>query len=184
MATRANGGRPGRDTNGGPPVRAKLDSHPARVAWLIAAGLDHGHGRDRLRRRRRQRWRWRGASERRQGRGRAEPDRLGRLRRGRLDDPKVDWVPTSRSRPAARSSVKVAGTSDEMVQLMRTGQYDGVSASGNAIGAPGRRRRRRPGQRRPGPELRDGLRRPQGPAVQHLRRRPTTGSRTGAGRTC
>ena len=27
---------------------------------------------------------------------------------------------------------KVAGTSDEMVQLMRTGQYDGVSASGNA----------------------------------------------------
>ena len=29
-------------------------------------------------------------------------------------------------------NVKVAGTSDEMVQLMRTGQYDGVSASGNA----------------------------------------------------
>jgi putative spermidine/putrescine transport system substrate-binding protein len=27
---------------------------------------------------------------------------------------------------------KVAGTSDEMVQLMRSGQYDGVSASGNA----------------------------------------------------
>jgi putative spermidine/putrescine transport system substrate-binding protein len=27
---------------------------------------------------------------------------------------------------------KVGGTSDEMVQLMRTGQYDGVSASGNA----------------------------------------------------
>ncbi len=27
---------------------------------------------------------------------------------------------------------KVAGTSDEMVSLMRTGQYDGVSASGNA----------------------------------------------------
>ena len=50
----------------------------------------------------------------------------------------MDWVPTSRSRPAARSSVKEAGTSDEMVQLMRTGQYDGVSASGNAIAAPGR----------------------------------------------
>ena len=29
-------------------------------------------------------------------------------------------------------NVKVAGTSDEMVELMRTGQYDGVSASGNA----------------------------------------------------
>ena len=29
-------------------------------------------------------------------------------------------------------NAKVAGTSDEMVQLMRTGQYDGVSASGDA----------------------------------------------------
>ena len=29
-------------------------------------------------------------------------------------------------------NAKVAGTSDEMVQLMRSGQYDGVSASGNA----------------------------------------------------
>ena len=37
-------------------------------------------------------------------------------------------------------SVKVAGTSDEMVELMRTGQYDGVSASGNA--SPTARRRR------------------------------------------
>ena len=32
-------------------------------------------------------------------------------------------------------SVKDAGTSDEMIQLMRTGQYDGVSASGNATRA-------------------------------------------------
>ena len=29
-------------------------------------------------------------------------------------------------------NVKVGNTSDEMVQLMRTGQYDGVSASGDA----------------------------------------------------
>ncbi len=28
--------------------------------------------------------------------------------------------------------MKVFGTSDEAVELMRTGQYDGVSASGNA----------------------------------------------------
>ena len=35
-------------------------------------------------------------------------------------------------RPAARSSVKYGQTSDEMVQLMRTGNYDGVSASGDA----------------------------------------------------
>ena len=47
-------------------------------------------------------------------------------------DPKVDWVAGSRRRPAARSTSKVGNTSDEMVTLMRTGQYDGVSASGNA----------------------------------------------------
>ena len=29
-------------------------------------------------------------------------------------------------------NVKEAGTSDEFVDLMRTGQYDGASASGNA----------------------------------------------------
>ena len=29
-------------------------------------------------------------------------------------------------------NVKLGNTSDEMVQLMRTGQYDGVSASGDA----------------------------------------------------
>ena len=38
--------------------------------------------------------------------------------------------------------------------------------------APRRRRRRRPGQRRPRPQLQDDLPRPQGPALQHLRRRP------------
>ncbi len=29
-------------------------------------------------------------------------------------------------------NVKIGNTSDEMLQLMRTGQYDGVSASGDA----------------------------------------------------
>ena len=69
----------------------------------------------------------------RQGRGRAQPGRLGRLRRGR-------HRPTRRSTGSRRFekqtgckvNVKVGDTSDEMVQLMRTGQYDGVSASGNA----------------------------------------------------
>ena len=173
MATRAHGGRPGRDTNGGPPVRGKLDGHPARVAWLIAAGLimamvgigcggddDDGGGGER-------------AAERRQGRGQAEPARLGGLRRGRLDGPEGRLGDaTSRSRPAARSASRSSTPRTRWSQLMRTGQYDGVSASGNAIGAPGGRRRRRPGQRRPGPELRDGLRGPQGPALQHLRRHP------------
>ena len=55
---------------------------------------------------------------------------------------------------------------------MKTGQYDGVSASGNATARLGRRRRGRPGQRQPRPQLQDDLQRPQGPALQHLRRRP------------
>ena len=38
----------------------------------------------------------------------------------------------SRRRPAARSTVKVGLDSANMVQLMKTGQYDGVSASGDA----------------------------------------------------
>jgi putative spermidine/putrescine transport system substrate-binding protein len=47
-------------------------------------------------------------------------------------DPKVDWVTPFEQKYDCDVNVKVAGTSDEMVDLMRTGQYDGVSASGNA----------------------------------------------------
>jgi putative spermidine/putrescine transport system substrate-binding protein len=47
-------------------------------------------------------------------------------------DPNVDWVTPFEKKTGCQVSNKVAGTSDEMVQLMRTGQYDGVSASGNA----------------------------------------------------
>jgi putative spermidine/putrescine transport system substrate-binding protein len=47
-------------------------------------------------------------------------------------DPKVDWVTPFEKQTGCQVNNKVAGTSDEMVQLMRTGQYDGVSASGNA----------------------------------------------------
>jgi len=47
-------------------------------------------------------------------------------------DPKVDWVSDFEQQTGCQVNVKVAGTSDEMVDLMRTGQYDGVSASGNA----------------------------------------------------
>jgi len=48
------------------------------------------------------------------------------------DDPKVDWVHPFTAQTGCHVNVKVAGTSDEMVTLMRTGQYDGVSASGDA----------------------------------------------------
>jgi len=42
------------------------------------------------------------------------------------------WKSQFEKETGCKVNVKVAGTSDEMVQLMRTGQYDGVSASGNA----------------------------------------------------
>jgi len=47
-------------------------------------------------------------------------------------DPKVDWVTPFEEKTGCKVNAKTAGTSDEMVTLMRTGQYDGVSASGNA----------------------------------------------------
>ena len=49
-------------------------------------------------------------------------------------DPAVDWVTDFEKKTGCEVNVKVGNTSDEMVQLMRTGQYDGVSASGDASG--------------------------------------------------
>ncbi len=72
-------------------------------------------------------------------------------------DPKVDWVSDFEKETGCQVNVKVGNTSDEMVQLMRTGEYDGVSASGDATTAPDRGRRRRPGQHRPDPQLRRRL---------------------------
>ena len=51
-------------------------------------------------------------------------------------------------------NVKVGNTSDEMVTLMRTGQYDGVSASGDATLRLIAAGDVAPGQHRPDPELR------------------------------
>ena len=47
-------------------------------------------------------------------------------------DPKVDWVTDFEKETGCKVNVKVGNTSDEMVTLMRTGNYDGVSASGDA----------------------------------------------------
>ena len=47
-------------------------------------------------------------------------------------DPKVDWVSDFEKETGCQVNTKVGNTSDEMVTLMRTGQYDGVSASGDA----------------------------------------------------
>ncbi|WP_099025655.1 ABC transporter substrate-binding protein [Mycolicibacterium palauense] len=48
------------------------------------------------------------------------------------NDPSVDWVSPFEEKTGCKVNVKLGNTSDEMVQLMRTGQYDGVSASGDA----------------------------------------------------
>ncbi len=47
-------------------------------------------------------------------------------------DPKVDWVTPFEEKTGCEVNVKIGNTSDEMVQLMRSGEYDGVSASGDA----------------------------------------------------
>jgi len=47
-------------------------------------------------------------------------------------DPEVDWVTPFEKETGCQVNVKVGNTSDEMVTLMRTGNYDGVSASGDA----------------------------------------------------
>ncbi|MCW2888482.1 MAG: putative spermidine/putrescine transport system substrate-binding protein [Streptosporangiaceae bacterium] len=48
------------------------------------------------------------------------------------NDKKVDWVHPFEQATGCKVNTKVAGTSDEMVSLMKTGQYDAVSASGDA----------------------------------------------------
>ena len=48
------------------------------------------------------------------------------------NDAKVDWVSDFEKDSGCKVNVKIGNTSDEMVQLMKTGEYDGVSASGDA----------------------------------------------------
>lgn len=48
------------------------------------------------------------------------------------NDPKVDWVHDFEKETGCKVNSKIAGTSDEMVTLMKTGEYDVVSASGDA----------------------------------------------------
>jgi putative spermidine/putrescine transport system substrate-binding protein len=48
------------------------------------------------------------------------------------NDKTVDWVTPFEQQSGCKVNVKIGNTSDEMVTLMKTGQYDGVSASGDA----------------------------------------------------
>ncbi len=99
--------------------------HQARTAWLIVAGISalmlalSGCG---------------GSSN---GGGGSELQKVGKPE-GELDlvnwpgyvEPQ--WTKPFEKQTGCQVKNKDAGTSDEMVQLMRTGKYDGVSASGNA----------------------------------------------------
>ncbi len=105
----------------------RRDAHPAGTAWLILAGLvsfmlilagcggssDNGGG----------------GGEELQKVGKGEGS-LSLIAWTGYVEP--EWVKPFEAKTGCTVSKKVAGTSDEMVELMRTGQYDGVSASGNA----------------------------------------------------
>jgi putative spermidine/putrescine transport system substrate-binding protein len=109
----------------------RKDTHPARAAWLVLAGLvvfmlvlaGCGGGGD--------------GSDSTGGDG---SEALQKLGKGEGQVNLISWagyVEEGWSKPfeqktGCKVNNKVAGTSDEMVALMRTGEYDGVSASGNA----------------------------------------------------
>jgi putative spermidine/putrescine transport system substrate-binding protein len=109
--------------------RRKRDDHPARTAWLIVAGLvafmlvlagcggsdNNGGGAGG------------GEEQQKVGKGEGEVDLISWA--GYVEP---EWTKPFEAKTGCKVNNKVGGTSDEMVQLMKTGQYDGVSASGNA----------------------------------------------------
>ena len=106
----------------------KRDAHSARNAWLIVAGLVAfmlvlagcgGGGNDTTG----------GGGEELQKVGKGEGE-LNLIAWAGYVEP--EWVKPFEQESGCKVNDKVAGTSDEMVDLMKTGQYDGVSASGNA----------------------------------------------------
>jgi putative spermidine/putrescine transport system substrate-binding protein len=106
-------------------VRGPNDRHPARAAWLIAAGLiaamvgigcggsDNGGSEE-------------GALQKI---GKPEGELNLIAWPGYVADP---WMSDFEKETGCQIKLREAGTSDEMVDQMRTGQWDGVSASGNA----------------------------------------------------
>jgi putative spermidine/putrescine transport system substrate-binding protein len=110
--------------------RGVLRGHPERAAWLIAGGLivfiaafATGCGSS-------------GGSSS----GTTSSDTLQKIGKGEgqvnliawpgyVADP---WMSDFAKQTGCKVSVKEVSTSDDMVNLMRTGEYDGVSASGNA----------------------------------------------------
>ncbi|MFL5898468.1 MAG: ABC transporter substrate-binding protein [Solirubrobacterales bacterium] len=106
------------------------NGNPARTAWLVLAGLVvfmlalAGCG---------------GGSDSTSGGGSSE-EALQKLGKGEGSLSLIswagyvepEWTKPFEQKTGCKVTDKEAGTSDEMVELMKTGQYDGVSASGNA----------------------------------------------------
>jgi putative spermidine/putrescine transport system substrate-binding protein len=111
----------------------KSERNPARVAWLVIAGLvvfmlamagcgssDSDSSSE--------------AVAKKVGKGEGELNLIvwaGYAEDGSAD-PAYDWVSGFEDKTGCQVKSKVASTSDDMVTLMRTNQYDGVSASGDA----------------------------------------------------
>lgn len=101
------------------------DTHPARTAWLVIAGLlafmlflaGCGSSDNNTT----------GKELTKVGKGEGQVNLISWA--GYVEP---QWSKPFEQQTGCKVNDKVAGTSDEMVQLMRTGQYDGVSASGNA----------------------------------------------------
>ena len=108
-------------------MRGRTAGRPVRAAWLIIAGLvvalfatgcgsSSSSSGDRN-------------TDMAQSVGKGEGELNLVAWAGYVSNP---WKSQFEKQTGCKVNVKVGGTSDEMVQLMRTGQYDGVSASGNA----------------------------------------------------
>jgi putative spermidine/putrescine transport system substrate-binding protein len=106
-------------------VRGQRAGHPARVAWTCVAGLiaalavvGCGGGGDNT-----------STSAELQSVGKGEGQLNLIAWPGYVADP---WKSDFEKQTGCQIKLREAGTSDEMVDQMRTGQWDGVSASGNA----------------------------------------------------
>jgi len=103
------------------------DAHPLRTAWLVVAGLlafmlllaGCGSSDNNTT----------GKELTKVGKGEGQLNLISWV--GYVEP---EWAKPFEQKTGCKVNNKVAGTSDEMIQLMRTGQYDGVSASGNASG--------------------------------------------------
>ncbi len=102
------------------------DARPARTAWLIVGGLVAfmlllaGCGSS-------SNSSSNGEELQKVGKGEGSLNLISWA--GYVED---EWVKPFEQKTGCKVNNKTAGTSDEMVSLMRSGEYDGVSASGNA----------------------------------------------------